>query len=537
VYSNLKPVLEKAGFSAIRADEIQKTGAITKDIVTRLGECDLVIADLTDLNPNVFYELGVRHALRGVGTVMILDEKRTPEIPFDLSAYRVIKFTGDLAGIDALIQALTQFLADDVTDESSRRDNPVHDWFPMLPVNVLENSAQSSTAPLRKTIKQLQDRLSSYEKAYGTDLPGTKSTATPLTAVLAALEDAEQGNLPASLMDASRKAFEERDVVGLLQKIRVVLERNIRLPPTMFLALAGWARVLDMDDVVKAIFDQALQFYPSDSNLKQNYLVSLAHSDAPADRERARQEIAGELSVDISKDSFTGVSTDGLRDDLDLITMLLDSYQRDKMHAEELKLTEKLQGVLPDSTQVLRNYARALTNSQRAQEAMQRHRESLFCPDVDDTSAVWLGNELHNRRRHREACEAYAFACVLDPNDAQVFAHLAEELTIAIDRQLRPLAKKTRFVPLPETIEPESVVELVHCSTSCQNVDAEAADRLRRALERLDLRPPTDGDTPLTRAERIQCAERMYAALQTDLTRQGQPYDFTAQQEDAGDKK
>jgi len=88
----LKPTLEAAGFSTQRADDVQKTGAITKDIILRLAEADLVVADLTDLNPNVFYELGVRHALRGFGTVMILDELRTTDVPFDLSAYRVIKF-------------------------------------------------------------------------------------------------------------------------------------------------------------------------------------------------------------------------------------------------------------------------------------------------------------------------------------------------------------------------------------------------------------------------------------------------------------
>jgi hypothetical protein len=119
IFNQIKPIIERHGYSVVRADDVQKSGAITRDIVTRLGESDLVIADLTDLNPNVFYELGVRHALRGVGTVMILDEKRTPEIPFDLSAYRVIKFAGELTGIDLLARTLDSFLQDENSDSAA----------------------------------------------------------------------------------------------------------------------------------------------------------------------------------------------------------------------------------------------------------------------------------------------------------------------------------------------------------------------------------------------------------------------------------
>jgi hypothetical protein len=340
IYNNIKPAVEKFGYTVLRADEVQKSGAITKDIVTRLGESDLVIADLTDLNPNVFYELGIRHALRGRGTLMLLDENRTPDIPFDLSAYRVIKFTGDLTGIDTLTLALTQFLKHEDSEDASRGDNPVHDWFPMLPVNVLDKSAQSTTAPLQKTIKQLQGRLSQYEKAFGTDLPGTKADKTPISAILAALSDAEDGLLPVNIMDDTRRAFETRDVVAFLQKIRVMIERNIRLPSTMFIALVSWADVLDLDDVVKSIFDQALQFYPSDTNLKRSYLSVLAHSDAPADRERARTEIPGELSLDLSEDSLAVTRPDRVKRDVDLVGTLLDAYQRDGLHGEELRIAE-----------------------------------------------------------------------------------------------------------------------------------------------------------------------------------------------------
>src|SRR5690349_18283745 len=78
----VRPTLEQAGYIVTRADDIRRTGAITKDIVLRLSEADVVVADLTDLNANVFYELGIRHVLRKSGTIMLCDKLRTPNPPF-----------------------------------------------------------------------------------------------------------------------------------------------------------------------------------------------------------------------------------------------------------------------------------------------------------------------------------------------------------------------------------------------------------------------------------------------------------------------
>ena len=64
----------------VRADEISRPGTITSDILTRIMHSDLVIADVTYPNPNVFYELGLRHACRP-GTIIIKD-KNSSRSPF-----------------------------------------------------------------------------------------------------------------------------------------------------------------------------------------------------------------------------------------------------------------------------------------------------------------------------------------------------------------------------------------------------------------------------------------------------------------------
>ena len=75
VYAELiKPALEAAGLAVFRADQEGRAGDI-RPTCSGAAVADLVVADLTIDNPNVWYELGVRHALRARGVV--LDQRRT----------------------------------------------------------------------------------------------------------------------------------------------------------------------------------------------------------------------------------------------------------------------------------------------------------------------------------------------------------------------------------------------------------------------------------------------------------------------------
>jgi len=90
IYSYIiKPAVEGAGFNyeCRRSDAL--AGNIIEDILDHLNRADLVIADLTDRNPNVFYELGVRHALRR-GTILIT--QKITHVPFDLRPYAIQEY-------------------------------------------------------------------------------------------------------------------------------------------------------------------------------------------------------------------------------------------------------------------------------------------------------------------------------------------------------------------------------------------------------------------------------------------------------------
>jgi len=89
----IKPIVEQFGYSLTRADYINESGMITSQIIDQIVDSSLVIADLSDNNPNVFYELAIRHIVQKPYIQMI---KSGHEIPFDITGMRTIYFDVDL---------------------------------------------------------------------------------------------------------------------------------------------------------------------------------------------------------------------------------------------------------------------------------------------------------------------------------------------------------------------------------------------------------------------------------------------------------
>jgi tetratricopeptide (TPR) repeat protein len=150
----IKEAVTGAGLElqCVRADEVSKSGAIIKDIIKRLYEADVVIADLSGLNPNVCYELGVRHALKG-GTIMIVDDIES--IPFDLKPYRVLEYSTTLRGAYEFGQKLKAFL-EAALDDPHGADNPVLDFLPQLE---RERVKQAEAIHNRQLIDELRSQL------------------------------------------------------------------------------------------------------------------------------------------------------------------------------------------------------------------------------------------------------------------------------------------------------------------------------------------------------------------------------------------
>lgn len=113
--------LEAMGFTPLRCDEIEKAGTIHRDMFQHIAGDDLAIVDLTMLNPNVFYELGVRHALKPAITILI--QKRGATIPFNIQSERVIHYPGEDGSTRETRETIKKFIAAGLA--SSQPDSPI----------------------------------------------------------------------------------------------------------------------------------------------------------------------------------------------------------------------------------------------------------------------------------------------------------------------------------------------------------------------------------------------------------------------------
>jgi tetratricopeptide (TPR) repeat protein len=169
----IKPALEAVGLEAIRGDEERTGGIIHVPMFARLLLSEYVVADLTLANPNVFYELGIRHAARPYTTVPIFASIQP--LPFDVAMVRAIPYALEqgvltdaaAAGLRAALQARLEQAIHGMED----RDSPLFQLIPKFPgidlpsevTNVFQERVRHETE-FREALARARARGSNAER-------------------------------------------------------------------------------------------------------------------------------------------------------------------------------------------------------------------------------------------------------------------------------------------------------------------------------------------------------------------------------------
>jgi tetratricopeptide (TPR) repeat protein len=178
VYRKLiRPAVEAAGLEPLRADEELVGGIVHKPMFERLIMCDYAVADLTTANANVFYELGVRHAVRPYSTVLLFAQGG--RLPFDLALDRILPYTLNASGKPVAIKPTMATLVERLNAaQAAQTDSPLFqlvEGFPApdiarLKTDVFRDRVKYSTEMKRRLGEAKQsgtDELQAIEAELG----------------------------------------------------------------------------------------------------------------------------------------------------------------------------------------------------------------------------------------------------------------------------------------------------------------------------------------------------------------------------------
>ncbi len=157
----IRPAVGECGYSnPVRADEIDEPGNITSQVIQHVTEDDLVVADLTDKNPNVFYELAIRHAIR---RPFVQIAKAGERIPFDVYGQRTIfidhtNLDNFASAIASIVEQIKSFEAKDAQVET-----PISMSLDLQHLRQSENPEQRSLADILSELSSIRNTLSDMD--------------------------------------------------------------------------------------------------------------------------------------------------------------------------------------------------------------------------------------------------------------------------------------------------------------------------------------------------------------------------------------
>ena len=135
----IKPVMKELGYEPTRADTIDEPGLITTQIIQKIVNSSLVIADLSGHNPNVFYELAIRHATRKPLIQIITDGEL---LPFDVSLSRTIFYNlSDLDNVENTKKEITKQVKT-FNENNFEVDSPISTAMDLLKLKETSNPKQ-----------------------------------------------------------------------------------------------------------------------------------------------------------------------------------------------------------------------------------------------------------------------------------------------------------------------------------------------------------------------------------------------------------
>jgi tetratricopeptide (TPR) repeat protein len=228
VYHELiAPAIEQAGLQPLRADEEMTGGIIHKPMFERLVLCEYAVADLTTANANVFYELGVRHAVLPRSTVLIFAAGGS-QLPFDVAPLRALPYQLTPEGTPAEVATAKDALARRLLEaKKESTDSPLYQLMENYP-----NIDHTKTDVFRDQVQYSAEIKARLAKARQAGVEALRAVEQELGSI----EDVEAG-VVIDLFLSYRAVKAWADMISLVQKMAPPLAATVMVQEQLALAL------------------------------------------------------------------------------------------------------------------------------------------------------------------------------------------------------------------------------------------------------------------------------------------------------------
>jgi hypothetical protein len=294
------PALTAADLDGSTTGEIVDAGNIREDMFSLILEADLVICDVTIHNANVFYELGIRHALRKRRTVLIKGEKVADNVPFDLLTDRYCAYDIDdpKVALPKLIEMVRATLQSD-----RETDSPIFKMLPTLseadPTDVLVVPLDFSEEVERASVVQSKGWL----RLLAEDVVGRRFQWVGLKMIAKALWDVNDFEGARDSYERVREMYpDDGDANFALANLYERLYRKMKDPALLLKSDQAIERVLVGSDLPANQRAEALAL--KGRNQKTRWRIEFASHGTVEERREAAMNEALRKSYEAYRDAF-----------------------------------------------------------------------------------------------------------------------------------------------------------------------------------------------------------------------------------------
>jgi hypothetical protein len=275
----IKSAVEDMGLHCVRSDLEGKGGHILGNVIEDLAMSTLLIADLSNLNWNVAYELGMRHVFRKNGTILICNSTYKANLPFDVQSLNIFFYPPDwIDSYEELRDQLKKAIEGRLSGKT-QNDSPVHEKYSFLPETIVDGFAEKSDEQLiaaKARITQLEKELAeTYEKieSMGLSLSSAQKREDDVDYSQMFLSELENSIYSSDLAVAKlRELIENEQKKEFLEFLGKVLSVGF-LDETDCRIVYALCRKLNVPAISRKYLETVTKFYPENEDLS-GYLAN-----------------------------------------------------------------------------------------------------------------------------------------------------------------------------------------------------------------------------------------------------------------------